>query len=271
MLMQAIEYTVNYVNSDPIYRLYFFGDVHAGTIHCVEDKAQDKIKEIANCENALVIGMGDYGEFITPDDKRWNPDQKAIAKWVEPDDVARCQEDFITKLFEPVKSKCIGLLYGNHEDNYRVHKFGNVQKHICDNLGIENLGYSCFVRLRFKRENSTESHIFKICATHGRSAAVTKGAKVNALRRFMDDFEADIYAYAHVHDIDDQRRPYMTVNSDNRIKDRSSLGVLTGCWFKTYTQGIVASYGEMKVYPPTVIGCPYIEVNPSTGEMHAIT
>ncbi len=269
--MQTKEFTVEYVNSDPEYRLYFLGDIHAGTIHCVEDQIKTKVKEIAELENTYWLGMGDYGEFITPDDKRWNPDQKSIAPWVEPDDVGRCQEKFITELLTPIKDKCIGLLYGNHENSYRVHKFGNVQKHICEELGVENLGFSCFVRLRFKRESSNESHISTICAIHGSSGAITKGAKVNALRRFMADFEANIYAYGHVHDIDDQRRPYMTVTGTNKIKDRSDLGVLTGCWFQTYTQGIIASYGEMKVYPPTVIGCPYIVLNPSTGEMHAIT
>ena len=130
---------IPYKISSPKFKLYAISDIHAGTIHCVEDKIQDKVAQIAKEKDAYWIGVGDYGEFITPHDKRFDPSQKSIADWIKTDDIAHCQEEWITKLFDPIRKKCIGLLYGNHEDNIRKYNNTNVQEHICDNLGVDNL------------------------------------------------------------------------------------------------------------------------------------
>jgi len=152
-----------------------------------------------------------------------------------------------------------------------VYNHDNVQKNICDRLGVDNLGFSCFLRLFFRRENSNETHIVKGALTHGATGAITKGAKLNVLRRFMDSHDAHFYAYAHMHDIIIDSKPYMTVSpspfGQAKIKDYESVGAVTGSWFKTYTQGIVASYGEKKCYPATVIGCVVFTINGHTGEI----
>jgi len=256
--MELIDVSIPYSHSSSIKKLYLFGDQHLGTIHCVEDHIKKKVSEIHDDKDAYWLGMGDYGEFIAPDDPRYDPNYLSIAEWVEPDNVAECQVQKIVKLFEPIKDKCIGLLYGNHEEAFRIHKFGNVAKNICDRLGVRNLGYSCFVRFYFNRKNSNETHLIKGCFTHGRSSAITEGAKAMALMRFMKSFDADIYGYAHVHDYMPKsfsRIGVTDIASKGKIKERVAVGTLTGCWFRTYTQGIIASYGERKCYPPTEIGC----------------
>jgi hypothetical protein len=249
------------------------GDIHDGTVHCVEDDVSSKFVEIGKDNNAFWIGTGDYGEFILPHDKRFDISQLSIPKWVEQDNIAECQRKHIVNLFKPYKEKCIGLLYGNHEESIRKFNNNNIQKNICDDLGVDNLGFSCFLRLFFRREKSNETHLFTGVLTHGRSGAITKGAKLMALRRFMDDFEGDFYAYAHTHDIIIDSRPYLTASrgfNEGRIKDREAVGAMTGCWFRTYTQGVIASYGETKVYPPTTLGCVYFEfdLNELTVEVH---
>jgi len=263
--MNVIDYDITYTNSAPVIHLYFLGDIHAGTIHCAEDELRETINDIKNDPKARVIGMGDYGEFITPKDPRFDPNLKSIAPWLrdDMDDIGMAQVEWVTHLFKPIKKKIVGLLYGNHEEAIRIHNHTNVIKHLCRKLEVPNLGYSSFVRFRFKRESSNESHIIKGAFTHGSGSGITKGSKVNRLRRFMDDFEADLYAYAHVHDIDQQRRPYITVSPAGKIQSKEQIGVLTGCWFRTYTQGITSSYGERKAYPPTVIGCPLVILHPT--------
>jgi hypothetical protein len=59
----------------------------------------------------------------------------------------------------------------------------------------------------------------------------------------------------------------MTVDDSGKIKSKTSQGVVTGCWFRTYSQGITASYGEAKCYPPTEICCAVFIINPNTGEI----
>lgn len=269
--MEICDFEIPYKRSNADFHLYALGDIHAGTIHCVEDRIQAKVAEIARDKNAYWIGMGDYGEFITPRDKRFDESQKSIATWCEKDDIAETQRKWIVALFRPIRKKCIGLLYGNHEDTMRRFNHDNVHKHICDDLGVRNLGYSTWVRLFFRRENSTETHIIKCVFTHGSGCAITKGAKQNKLRRFMDDFNARIYGFAHVHDIIPDYKPYMDITAQPfgqaKIVEVEAVGAMTGSWFRTYTRGVVASYGEMKTYPPTVLGCALFTINPEKNEI----
>ncbi len=263
--METKDISIPYRKSDSNFYLYAIGDIHAGTIHCVEDHIKRKVDEIRQRKNTYWIGMGDYAEWITPKDKRFDPNLKSIAEWVEPDNIAHCQTEWLTKLFEPIKKKCVGLLYGNHENSIRIYNHDNVIKNLCDNLGVDNLGFSCFLRLFFRRENSTEAHIVKGAFTHGSSGAITEGAKLMALMRFMKSFEADIYGYGHIHDYIPKSYTRLVLSSQGKIKNSVSIGCTTGSWFRTYTSGAVASYGEQKVYPPNELCAAMFTINPNTG------
>ena len=245
-----------------VIKLFMLGDIHGGTIHCVENHIKDKVKEIAETDNAYWVGMGDYAEFITPRDKRFDPSQRAIAEWVKLDNIAENQTKWVVDLFTPIKDKCWGLLYGNHEDSMRRFNHNNVQQNICDRLEVDNLGFSCFLNLHVHRSKRSDSRLYKCALTHGASSAITEGAKLMALMRWMKDNRADIYAYAHLHDYLMKVRTEKTVSDAGRIKQRVSIGVTTGSWFRTYTQGIIASYGEMKCYPPTEITAAVFTIDP---------
>ncbi len=243
-------------------KLFCLGDIHAGTIHCVEKDIKNKVREIANTKDAYWIGMGDYSEFITPNDRRFDPSQKAVAEWVEQDNIAECETKWVVDLFTPIKDKCWGLLYGNHEESIRKFNHDNVQKNICDRLGVSNLGFSCFLTLHFARSTSGTRNLYKCSLTHGASSAITEGAKLMALMRWMKATEADIYAYAHLHDYMPKSLSRITVSNTGRIKSRVAMGATTGSWFRTYTQGVIASYGEAKCYPPTEICCAVFTIDP---------
>ncbi len=244
-----------------VIKLFCLGDIHAGTIHCVENKIKKKVQEIAETKNAYWVGMGDYAEFITPRDKRFDPAQKAIAEWVEQDNIAESQTKWIVDLFTPIKDKCWGLLYGNHEDSIRKFNHDNVQKNICERLGVSNLGFSCFLKLHTSRSGG-HNLLYKLAFTHGASSAITEGAKLMALMRWMKANEADIYAYGHCHDYMPKSLSRLAVSEAGKIKQKVSIGATTGSWFRTYTQGLIASYGEQKVYPPTEICCAVFTIDP---------
>ncbi len=275
--MELKDVLIPYKMSDPDFELYALGDIHAGTIHCMENRVQAKVAEIARNKRAKWIGMGDYAEFITPSDPRWDPSQRSIAGWVEPDNIAETQTKWVVNLFKPIKDKCIGLLYGNHEESIRRHNHDNVHKNICDRLGVDNLGFASFIRFYFRRENSKESHMITGVFTHGRTGAITSGAKLNMLLRFMNQFGGKnvlMYAYAHVHDILTTPRPYLTPGENRfgqgELEDQTEWGAMTGSWFRTYTQGIHASYGEQKLYPASTIGCVVFKINPSENRVEAV-
>jgi hypothetical protein len=249
--------------SNSNFHLYAFGDIHAGTIHCVEEHVRRKVQEIKADENAMWIGMGDYGDFITPKDKRWSDGQ--ISEWVDPADIGESVRVWLVDLFSPIKDKSIGLLYGNHEVSYSKQNDGKVHQHICKDLGLPNLSYSCFVRMHFNRIKSTEKHLITGCFTHGSGNAITEGAKLNNLVRFMKSFKADIYGYAHIHDYIPKSFTRLNVNDRGKITNDVAIGAITGSWFRTYTQGINSSYGEQKVYPPNELCCAMFSINPNTG------
>ena len=261
--MEVIEKIIEYRQSDGDWKIYPLGDMHLGTKHCVESDLRKQIAEIKGDPTALWIGVGDYGEFITPKDKRW--DAKVTADWLkdDQDNIPEAQTDYIEGLLEPIQPQCIGLLEGNHEDAIRRYLHVDVQKNLCKRLKVENLGYSTWVRLRFARENSPERHVVRCVFTHGEGWAVTPGAKMNRLQRFMNAFDARIYGMGHMHDIITHTVPYLELSESNIIRQKERVGAVTGCWFRTYSQGVAASYGERKGYPPTSLGCPVFTINPT--------
>ena len=259
--MEVKDFTIKFNRPDEI-KIYCFGDIHGGTRHCAEHEVQRTIKKIKDDPFAYWIDMGDKCEFISPSDPRW--DVEGIAEWCHQDNIAEDQTAWYCDLVSPIKDKCIGILEGNHEDAIRTHSHIDVQKNICNRLGVTNLGYSCFVRFHFIRSNHNQiSHIGFF--THGAGWAITKGSKLNRLQRLMDSFEADIYACGHMHDIITDSKPYLTLDQDNKIKQRVKVGAVTGCYFRTYTQDVRASYGEKKNYPPVTIGSPVFTIVPDRG------
>jgi len=262
--MRIIERRITYKSRSTEFHIYPLGDEHLGTKHCAERKLTAKHKEIHDDPFALWLGMGDKCEFIVPKDKRF--DGGAIADWVAMDNIGVSQSKRYCELVNSNKDKCLGLLEGNHEDYIKFQSNLDVQSNICDELGVESLSNSAFVKLIFKRAQGG-SFAVTIFATHGAGCAITKGAKLNRLQRNMDNFEADIHFHGHVHDIITDTKPYLTVNKMNELEDRIKVGAMTGCWFRTYSQDISPSYGEKKNYPPTMIGCPMVTIRPDKREI----
>ena len=266
--MQVIEVIIPYTRSN-IFPIYPIGDIHLGTVHCREDLIKAKVREVAANPLARWVGMGDYSECITPHDKRW--DIQVISKWVHEDNIAHDLERMVCKLFAPIKSQCLGLILGNHENTIRLRNNDNIQQNICDELGLLNLGHSAFVRFVFRRSQRKggmgEGRNILGVFTHGAGGAITRGAKINRLERFMDHFNARIYAHGHVHDIIIDTKPYLDLNGANKIIGRQKVGAMTGSFFTSYSQDLPPSYAETKNYPPSVLGCPTFFINPDKDEV----
>ena len=260
--MQVKEFHLEYSRPD-IFRIHPVGDIHLGTLHCAEDLLEQKVNEIKSDPFSYWIDMGDSAEFITPHDPRW--DSGAMPEWLHPNNIGVDQATRYCEIMEPIAGKCIGKIKGNHEASIEQHSDIDVQRNICETLNVDNLDSACFIKFIFSRKGSTEKHSYLGFFTHGAGGAVTAGAKLTRLQRLMDNFDADIVACGHVHDILTYVRPYMTLDASNKIKQRVKVGAITGCYFKTYTQGVSSSYGEKKNYPPVTLGSPVFIINPDKG------
>lgn len=239
--------------------LYLVGDEHAGTKYHAEKELAKTIKEIRDNPRARWIGMGDKCDFITPSDPRW--DGGAICSWVHPDNIALDQSNYYCDVFGPIADKCDGLLWGNHEYEIRKHCHIDVQKYICEKMGVRDLSYQAWIHYTFQ-PTKTQKVGIDVVVTHGAGAAITRGAKMNRLERLMTGFDAQIFGHGHVHDVIlHAGHPYMYLTRDGKMKQRRKVGAMTGCYFRTYTQDVESSYGERKNYPPNILGSPMFRIS----------
>ena len=255
--MEVIPYGISVKRGSKI-KLYPIGDIHAGVKHCEEHKIKELVQEIQRDTEAYWIGVGDYADYIAPTDPRW--DSKVIANWVDADNIAEDQTSWLEHLLKPIRSKCMGLCFGNHEETIRLRLSCNVHKNLCESLNVPSLGYSGFVKLTTNRSGKERNTI--ICVTHGAGSAATKGARINRLKEFMSNFDADIYIHGHLHDNITNTSVSLGLDRNNNIKQRVRVGAMSGSWLTAYTQSVPASYAEKKMLPPNVVGCPSFIITP---------
>ena len=272
------------------FKLVYFSDIHWLAKACAEHDVIRQRDEILNDPFTFWIGGGDYGEFIGfGDAKRFDPD--AVSERVTVADLARLGKVTYTQirdLFAPIKHKCLGLIVGNHEKQYmRRLQQEDLHGWLCTELGVADLGYSCFMDLCFQqtrgkqfagsapllaegslsKANHAGSETFRIWCHHGAGAAQTKGGKINRLTSFMRNFDADVFFMGHVHDQMGARLQVLTADTNCRkLRNREKIGVISGSYLKTYAQG-VTSYGEQKGYEPTTLGAAWVSIKPQTREM----
>lgn len=269
--------------SDQI-KLVYFSDIHWMSKACAEKEVIKQRDAIRDDPNTFWIGGGDYGEFIGfGDAKRFDPD--AVAEHVTVKDLGALGKRTyvaIRDLFQPIKHKCLGLIIGNHEKQYmRRQQQEDLHGWLCTELGVADLGYSCFMDVVFCRQprmgktpllSSTHGpaggvESFRVFCHHGAGAAQTKGGKINRLTAFMRNFDADIYFMGHIHDQLGCRLTPLCADADClKIRHRTKLGVVSGSYLKTYSQG-TTTYGEQKGYEPTTLGAAWVMVVPETREL----
>ena len=64
--METIRQRIDYDSRSDVFNVIPIGCIHAGTEFCLEDMIRAKVKEVKSNPFTLWVGMGDYGEFITP-------------------------------------------------------------------------------------------------------------------------------------------------------------------------------------------------------------
>jgi len=288
--MEIISKTIPYSRPDK-FRIYPLGDLHAGAVHCDEDRLQEKVYEIKSYgRQAIVIGMGDYGDCITPNDlKRW--DARILAPWLVDDLKAphsngekvpelpvwmRSNMDNIgpgilrrvDQILSPIWGSFVGLIEGNHDDGIRKHNHYNFMKELLLKANkkhdVPYAGVQCFIVLHFVRKNSNEVHDIIIHARHGEGSARTSGARALAVLRMAQSTpEAQITLMAHLHGQESPDIPQRLRVVKAKLKDKDAIATMTGAWLKAYMQGQPPSYLERYGCPPSVLGCPCIVIDPN--------
>ncbi len=269
--MEVIEWVIPYTRPDK-FTLYPIGDIHCGVVHCDEDRLLETVYEIKKDKNARWLGMGDYGDCVTPSDfKRW--DGRILADWMKgnEDNIGATQVERVDEILSPIWDKCLGLIEGNHDDAIRRYNHFDFMKELLKRANkkdkVPYAGVSCFVRLVFRRgkEYGTE---YIIHARHGEGSARTSGARALAVLRLAQSMvNANIILMGHLHGQESPDIPQRIILKHGKIKSFEGLATMTGAWLKAYMQGVPPIYLERWGTPPSTLGCPKIIIEPDKSKM----
>lgn len=277
---------ISYPSRKDTIKIWNIADIHLGNKACEKDRLARDIATIKNDPYSFWIGGGDYADYIGYEDKRFDPQSvDQTLSIMDLGDLGYVLTRRVRDLFEPIKDKCLGLIYGNHEEKYMKNNTSmELHNWLCTELGVRNLGYSAFVdivfwrraggqlpKLGYKAPGRNDGSRFqqRLYIHHGAGGATTPGGKINRLIKFMDSFEADVYMVGHVHDQLMIKRPVLMCNQQcDDIQERVRIGMISGAYLKTYAQD-TTGYGEMKGFAPVPLGAVYIEIVPDKKEVYA--
>lgn len=281
----AGKFLIEYPSRSDRIRLWALADFHFWNRNCAVAKLKADLATIAADNHSFATGIGDYGDFITWSDKRF--DAEAIADDVTVKDLSQmghALSEQLQKLLSPIKGRLIGLGKGNHEKKYEVlREHSEMHSSLCYQLGVPNFGYSAFYDIVFARTSALKaprltrqthsvsgmSDVWsvRVFQHHGAGAAQTHGGKMNRLTRFMQQHEADLYLVAHLHD--ETMKKLIRIGANRACTEpvqKVTLGTITGTYLRTYEKA-VTGYGEQRGYDPTPLGAVVVEFEPDKRKM----
>ena len=158
------------------------------------------LEAVTDTPNSQVLLLGDqfegtrtsYRAFLRGYAKDTNSKQTF-------DTLMEAQVDELVGKLEPIKDKIIGVIQGNHYYEF----FGDLTSDqlLCHRLKVPFLGVEAGIRLEC-RDKSGKSRATLLLAAHhhgGSSGGKTFGGDINALHKFEQVWDADIFCLGHTH------------------------------------------------------------------------
>lgn len=243
------------------FKITLMGDEHCDARDFDKKLHAKCVAKIASEENHYAILMGDPCDFIGYRDKRFSPKEHDIVN-----DGFRKSCDYYVNLLRPIpESRLIGKIEGNHDEHIAKNYLFDPHEYICEKLSPRvgfNLGYSCFLKLRFRRNSSTQT--IKFCLHHGGgSGGKREGAVVNSVEDLEKSFPfCHVYATGHLHDrfIKPLVKTDCLDKSDTLI-ERSRVLAMSGTFKRTLEQDHT-NWEERTRKPPKSRGVVTIIVKP---------
>jgi len=239
------------VNGKGYAEILFFGDIHYGHPGCNFERAERMVKYCLE-KHIYVLGMGDYIEAGL----RHSIGDSMYMQTLNPQE----QIDYVTELFRPLADKglLIGLLMGNHEGRILKETSVNVVKMMCKILKVPYLGYACWNLVYVGNQSYT------IYSLHGSSGSRYVYTKLKALVDIAHNFDTDILAMGHVHELADEAILVQQVDKKRKVViERKKFLLLTGSYLR-YDD----SYAQEKGYPMGKLGSPKVKLFSEKHDIH---
>ena len=250
------------------WRLFPLGDIHLGNEACHEDRFCQTVKQIADDDRALWIGLGDYADFIQRTDPRFDP--LSLPRWaIGKADICGAQAERFLEIVEPIASKCLGLIEGNHErailKRFERDIYAQIVTGVKDAGGFEPehhlaWGIEGWLHLKFYRSAERKhARILKVKLHHGFVGGKLAGAKALNMQRMLWNHNCHLCIMGHSHNSAVQVEAVEeTVGSS--VVYRNRIGMYGG----TYLQG--ARYAQLKGYFPIPLTQPHVVLRPGANE-----
>ena len=234
MQLHCIDEKAPYIQAVPL------GDIHFGDKSANLPRVKETVDWIADHEHARAILMGDLMNCAT---------KSSVGAAVFDESFSgQEQYELMLELLGPIKDKIYGSFIGNHEQRIINTTGYNVTKMLAKQMGHKYYGYGSFIKLNVSGKN------YIIYGTHGCSGATLPYTKIKKVLDMSSYIIADVYLYAHVHDIQVHTQEVKRVDMRKRIVERlKKYYILTGGYLN-YED----SYAEMKNLRPAKQGSPTI-------------
>jgi hypothetical protein len=259
--------------------LYPVGDIHLGAAACDIEDFRRTVGRIKNDPHGLWLGLGDYADLILPSDPRWamsGHDWKRLGfanGRPTVSNLAAEYRDFVARELDPIKDKCIGLLFGNHEQAFSRYYFIDIARYLADRFKVPMLGYTALIRLDIEIGRGPKAHhetwTVDVFAEHGATGGGTDGNALNSLQKRAVEFDAQVFLKGHVHRYGVSQRTELGWGA-KALATRDRIFMLTGTYLKGYSE-FETTYGERKGYPPNELGGGVIVLDPKTRRIHGVS
>ena len=231
-------------------RIVPIGDIHYGNPLCSIKHLDKVILWVQENEDMFYVLPGDLCESAVRSSKG------DLFKQVgTPQD----QRDWIIKRFKPIKSKCLGVVRGNHEERIYQDTGIDICKDIAEALGAPYRPEGMLLKISFGDNNISipnKPFVYWGYITHGYGGARTKSAKAVKVERVSTWIHADFYIISHDHVVN--IAPDIYLLPDNRGVFDTQTGFTTGkvsakrkMLIKTNAYLKWGDYSEARGFPPT--------------------
>lgn len=176
-------------------------DIHILSSTFDKELLKQVVDYIKSKDNVYFIGLGDYGEFIKPYDKRFDPlTNYPDLKVKDLADIVNVELNEVKKQLTPIlnSDKCLGLAEGNHDLKLTKDGSGHIVKNLCNEFNLRYLGYSGYLKFVFSR-TSTSKRNFLVYYHHGWTSSRSTGSLVNAVKNLALTHNCHLAVSGHSH------------------------------------------------------------------------
>lgn len=240
--------------------LHTFADEHIGDEHCDLQRLKERIKYVAEKENAYCVLNGDLLDNAT---------RTSIGDTYRAEFNPMQQIQTVVDLFKPLKDKIIAITHGNHEARTYRKEGIDLSYLFAAQLGLTDYytPTSALIFLRFGKSTNnsgTSKQCYTIYMLHGSGGGRKEGAKAIRLADMASIIDTDIYIHSHTH------LPMVMKQSYHRIdKHNLTYRIVEKLFVNTASNLNYGGYGEAQEFKPSSKKSPVIYLSGLRKEMSA--